>query len=349
MNVACPSCETVYRIDPDKVPEQGIRARCAACAAVIPVSRSVEESAVPPAAGAAAPTFAHHPNVGVAQAAPPATPFPSPAPPAATPDTEWFAAEAPAPPSESLAIAEPKLPEAPIPRDTGPSRRADTGWEPAPMSRPEPAGAGRDMMAPPIRTVPPVEPEELAPAPEEPSVDLPWVEPPTVEQLPVRMSDDPEPEPVAPVPEPPSPPRRPRLSRPFVQPRRDAEAATQARPPRPSAPVFRPTPGQPVQPTPVQAPPDRGPAQAPVNPFLARDPKQKARRLARALVSDMIVYQPEKRQQALATGTIKDAFSDEIKKSWEEYVQQVGEELANSTGYFTEALNEILAGGQQVF
>ena len=87
----------------------------------------------------------------------------------------------------------------------------------------------------------------------------------------------------------------------------------------------------------------------PVNPFLAQDPRQKARRLARALVSDMIVYQPEKRQQALKAGNVKEAFDEEIKKSWEEYVQQVGAELANSTPFFTEALNEILAGGQKIF
>jgi hypothetical protein len=88
---------------------------------------------------------------------------------------------------------------------------------------------------------------------------------------------------------------------------------------------------------------------APINPFLARDPRQKARRLARALVSDMIVYQPDKRQQALAAGNIKEAFEEEIQKSWEEYVDQVGPELANSTTYFTDALNDILAGGQRLF
>jgi hypothetical protein len=91
------------------------------------------------------------------------------------------------------------------------------------------------------------------------------------------------------------------------------------------------------------------PVTRPINPFLAQDPNQKARRLARALVSDMIVYQPAKRQRAIDTGNLKDAFDEEIKKSWEEYVEQVGEELANSTPYFTEALNEILADGQQVF
>lgn len=86
-----------------------------------------------------------------------------------------------------------------------------------------------------------------------------------------------------------------------------------------------------------------------MNPFQAQDPRQKARRLARALVSDIIVYQPEKRQQALAAGNLKEAFDGEIRKSWEEYVMQVGEEIANSTTYFNEALNEILAGGQSIF
>ena len=63
----------------------------------------------------------------------------------------------------------------------------------------------------------------------------------------------------------------------------------------------------------------------------------------------MIVYQPDKRQQAMSEGNLKEAFDEEIKKSWEEYVEQVGQELAASTDFFTEALNEILAGGQQVF
>jgi glutamyl-tRNA reductase len=87
----------------------------------------------------------------------------------------------------------------------------------------------------------------------------------------------------------------------------------------------------------------------PINPFMSQDPQQKARRLARALVSDMIVYQPDKRQRALAAGRLKEEFEDEIKKSWEEYVEQVGRDLAEANPYFTEALNEILAGGQQIF
>src|SRR5437763_1707776 len=87
----------------------------------------------------------------------------------------------------------------------------------------------------------------------------------------------------------------------------------------------------------------------PVNPFMVQDPKQKARRLARALVSDLVVYHPEKRQQGLRDGTLPQLFKDEIEKSWQEYVEQVGAELARSTSFWAEALNEILAGGNKVF
>ena len=112
--------------------------------------------------------------------------------------------------------------------------------------------------------------------------------------------------------------------------------------PRTSQPA---SPVRPSMPTPVSGTPGR----KPVNPFLSNDPNLKARRLARALVSDMIAYLPDKREQGLKEGTLKALFKEEIKKSWEEYTEQVGREVAESTGYFREALNEILAGGRQVF
>jgi hypothetical protein len=75
----------------------------------------------------------------------------------------------------------------------------------------------------------------------------------------------------------------------------------------------------------------------------------KARRLARALVSDIVVYNPAKRRDGLRDGSLKTLFEEEIRKSWEEYVEQVGQETADSTSFFTDALNEILADGQRVF
>ena len=82
---------------------------------------------------------------------------------------------------------------------------------------------------------------------------------------------------------------------------------------------------------------------------MVQDPKQKARRLARALISDMLVYHPERRQQGLRDGTLPLLFKEEIDKSWQEYVEQVGRDIAQSTPFWTEALNEILAGGKKVF
>ena len=50
-----------------------------------------------------------------------------------------------------------------------------------------------------------------------------------------------------------------------------------------------------------------------------------------------------------ADGTLKREFMEEIKKSWEEYVGQVGAETARGTPHFRDALNEILAKGQNLF
>jgi hypothetical protein len=63
----------------------------------------------------------------------------------------------------------------------------------------------------------------------------------------------------------------------------------------------------------------------------------------------MVSYHPAKRSQGLKEGTLKEIFREEVKKSYEEYVLQVGEHLASSSTYFQDALNEILAGGQKVF
>lgn len=85
--------------------------------------------------------------------------------------------------------------------------------------------------------------------------------------------------------------------------------------------------------------------------FGKRDPADKAKRLARVLVSDMIMYNAERHQSALAGNTLTEDFEEEIAKSWKEYVEQVGDELANGPGrqFWTDALNDILAKGEQVF
>ncbi|HEV8454442.1 MAG TPA: hypothetical protein VGQ24_06100 [Gemmatimonadales bacterium] len=122
---------------------------------------------------------------------------------------------------------------------------------------------------------------------------------------------------------------------------------------RPAAPAGAPPATAPAKPSAPPAAPSPAakpaPGGRPANPFLSQDPALKARRLARALISDMVVYHPGKRQEGLRDGNLKELFEEEIKKSWEEYAEQVGRDVAESTPYFREALNEILAGGRPIF
>ena len=128
-----------------------------------------------------------------------------------------------------------------------------------------------------------------------------------------------------------------------------------------AAPVAAPAPKRPSgkskavpepKPEPVKAkaaePPKRTKGSS-INPFLSRDPGMRAKRLARALISDMVTYYPAKHEEGLKEGTLKKLFKDEIKKSYEEYVAQVGTEFAESTTFFQDSLNELLANGKKVF
>src|SRR6185503_8392123 len=69
MNVVCPECGSIFRVDPAKIPLAGVRARCSVCGGVIAIGergRIDDEFAVPqpaatqsaqrPASGAAMPT-----------------------------------------------------------------------------------------------------------------------------------------------------------------------------------------------------------------------------------------------------------------------------------------------------
>ena len=271
MNVTCPNCSTIYRVDPAKVPESGVRARCAVCSAVFAVRRDLAEAVALPSV-------------------------------ARTPE-----------PAPSAAVAEPVRSAPPVP----------VAEAPTPVSPPEPARPSAPPIAPaaPPAAAPPPQPAR----PAAPRVVMP---PPAIPRGSRTGS----------APRPAAPPSGPR------------PAAPAPRPPGPTAAVQVPPP-PPAPPAPLAPPPTPPAAQAPrpVNPFLSQDPASKARRLARALISDMVVYHPAKRQEGLRAGTLRQLFEEEIRKSWEEYSEQVGDDLANSTPFFRDALNEILADGQQIF
>jgi hypothetical protein len=120
-----------------------------------------------------------------------------------------------------------------------------------------------------------------------------------------------------------------------------------APPPPVTAPVYAP-PAAPVPPPQPVTADSRG-AHSHPQLFGTRDPDARAQRIARALISDIVAYHPQRREEALASGTLRGDFREEIMKSWEEYVAQVGLETARSTPHFRNALNQILAQGQSVF
>ena len=111
MNVSCPDCRSIFRVDPAKVPPAGVRARCSVCSGVITIpaptgqttptggnvrsatpTASIERPrATPPAQG----NWDTPPYGGPARQTPAAPPIqrPAPAPPPAPPR----ASEIPAP------------------------------------------------------------------------------------------------------------------------------------------------------------------------------------------------------------------------------------------------------------
>jgi predicted Zn finger-like uncharacterized protein len=281
MNVSCPECRSVFRVDPARIPPAGVRARCSVCGGVITIGQggAIENDF----ADGRAPTPAATPARPAPRQQPPPPPPRVPTPVAPTPGVAPFARNTPL--SGTRAVAPP--PPAP-PRTSAPA-------------------------APP--QAPPA-----APRPSAPNV-------PAGGRAPAHPVIPPRPQPAAPTPAAPNTP---------VQ-RPPAQRAPAPQAPTPAAAPARPAPSPGATPTRT------------INPFLSNDPNLKAKRLARALVSDIVAYFPQKREEGLRNGTLKQLFREEIKKSYEEYVDQMGKEFAETTTHFQDALNEVLAGGKKLF
>lgn len=150
----------------------------------------------------------------------------------------------------------------------------------------------------------------------------------------------PEPAPPPPAVEPPPVPEAPSFANVDVVP--PPPAVEMPPPPLPDMPAVVPPP---IPETPAPPADDGGFR------FGKRDPTDKAKRLARVLVSDMIMYNADRHVSALENGTLKEDFEEEIDKSWKEFVEQVGHDIADGPGraFWSDALNDILAKGEQLF
>jgi predicted Zn finger-like uncharacterized protein len=316
ITVTCPSCSSSFPVDPAKVPEGGVNARCSSCGDIFRIEKPATAPPLPTLEGIE-PVAPEPPAGEVAHSQPPAPP----AQPA--PSDEAYVDEAPHIPAimEEEPASAPAAPP-PLPAPTTPSQETA-----APPPLPAPTTPSQETAAPPPLPDPPVEAAAAPPAPE-PAEAVP---PPLPD--PVAVAVDPEPAPAA------TPPAYPEANTVGAEP-----PAAQATPTHDEA-LGGPTPLE------EAAPPPAEPLGVSAFTFGKRDPTDKAKRLARVLVSDMIMYNAERHQSALAAGTLVQDFEDEIEKSWKEFVDQVGEDLANGPGrgFWTEALNDILAKGQRVF
>ena len=282
MNVSCPDCRSIFRVDPAKVPPAGVRARCSVCGGVISIPAPTGQNT--PVTGT--------PRAGTSASEPAYQPRPQSTPPA---QDSWDPPPFNIPAQRAPAAPQAQRPSAPQPR------MAEVAA--APRARPESV----EHSSAAATATPP-----------SPASGLPEFNPP-----------------------PPVPPfMPPASSSPFTPPAAPPFVPGGARPATPPrAPATQPS----------GLPATDGGARRPVNPFLSKDPNQRAKRLARALVSDIITYHPAKHAEGLRDGTLKQLFREEIKKSFEEYIAQVGQQLAESTTYFQEALNEVLGAGKKIF
>jgi predicted Zn finger-like uncharacterized protein len=329
MNVSCPECQSVFRVDPARVPGPGIRARCSVCGGIIPITAArswTDDFATPHDAASL-------------------TTSPRPAAVGPTPALAGGAQAADRSPSAATLGSTGRMtPPTSIPRSATPARVPPF----APGRRPTPQGV------PPISPAAPVAP--AAPRPEPMSTSSMPAGPRPAPSVPQAAASPPRTDaalgtrPASPLPA--APPRIADV--PIGAPINrsalvSAPAASPASPPtanRSSAPAHGSTSSSAATGAPEVA---STPGKSPINPFLANDPNQKAKRLARALVSDMVAYHPQKRDEGMRAGTLKQLFREEIKKSYEEYVEQIGKEFAESTSHFQDALNDVLAGGKKVF
>lgn len=208
----------------------------------------------------------------------------------------------------------------------------------------------------------PIEPEVPAPPTEEPEVPS---EPTQEPGVPTEPSGTPETEesaetaepPSEEIPETPTSPAEPEV--PFSQPEPPSEEIPQPPEPEisePEVPVEQPPPPEVPQPPEVEIqPPPKEVAPEPGLPPEAEmseeDKKwyERARRLAKALASDLVLYNKDKVEEGLREGTLANLLGSEIRRSWEYYCQQIPKHIVESTDFFKEQLNKIVGKGKEIF
>jgi hypothetical protein len=78
----------------------------------------------------------------------------------------------------------------------------------------------------------------------------------------------------------------------------------------------------------------------------ASSPEQRAERLARLIVEEIILYNREKVKQGIESDTLFDVLARDILAGRRYYEANVGSDLAPQSNYFDQALVDILVRGE---
>jgi len=77
-----------------------------------------------------------------------------------------------------------------------------------------------------------------------------------------------------------------------------------------------------------------------------QDPHEKAKRLARLIVSDLILYNQQKIMEGIRDDTLFELLEEEIQKGREYYERNVDPLVLSETNYFNEILVDMLLKGK---
>jgi predicted Zn finger-like uncharacterized protein len=385
MTFECTNCQLRYKIDDSLIPPDGARVKCRRCSTLIDVPAPVIELApvdlelIPPPPPRRAPRVEEAPAEGIAEPSPERIAEPSPAPQVADPGLEVVGEGVTL--EQQLAAEARSVPPSPdIEHDSSFVERFDT---PSPATIPaDPAfehigaAAAQATYTP---AAPALETEPLGTPPPQPAFDST----PALETAPALQTEpgletsalpslgEPpiaEPSLGAPAFTPPSP-VAPSMGAPSLDPALEPSSAPpslgaptlESNPPEPEAPAAAPALAAPALATSDTASGEARMATDNVVPLTLGTPipdglspeektrHEKARRLARVLASDIAIYNREKKERGMVDGNLVAVLGYEIKKSWETYKERVGADFANSTPYFRDALNDLLAEGKKIF
>ncbi len=213
------------------------------------------------------------------------------------------------------------------------------------------------LIKPPETKVPPVmpsapSPPKAAPTPPKPAVPEPPpapVAPGTVE----TAKPSPAPTPSQPVmPEPPKPIMPEMPAEPSVE--KPVEETPVPPPAKPAGLEMQGTEYQTekIEPPSVAVPEPKPVEKIPAEEGVSEEDKkwhQRAKRLAKALASDLVLYNQSKVEEGLRDGTLAQLLGAEIRRSWEYYCQQIPKKIVENTDYFKEQLNKIVGKGKEIF